>query len=120
LQNPKQRYGIVDYERLIELLRMKKLAGVQESCNGRVEEALCREEQCCQAKWTESIAVGSEQYVGAIKREPGVRATGRTVTEEGGMRESETTYGSHYDAEKRSVRPCNTFLWNLTSDSSMP
>ena len=122
IQNQKQRYGIIDYERLIELLRMKNLAGVQESCKGRVEEALCREEQCRQAKWTESIAVGSEQYVGAIKKELGVRAKGRTVTEEGGshqLRESETTYGSHYDTEKRAVRPCNTFLWNLTSDSSM-
>jgi REP-associated tyrosine transposase len=53
IQNPKQRYGIIDYERLIELLRMKNLAGVQESCKGRVEEALRREEQCRQTKWTE-------------------------------------------------------------------
>ena len=75
---------------------MKNLAGVQENCKGRVEEALRREEQCRQAKWTESIAVGSEQYVGALKKELGVRAKGRTVTEEGGshqLRESETTYG---------------------------
>ena len=68
IQNPKQRYGIIDYERLIELLRMKHLAGVQGSCKGRVEEALRREEQCRQAKWTESIVVGSEQYVEALKK----------------------------------------------------
>jgi len=123
IQNPKQRYGIIDYARLITVLGMKTPGGVQESCKGRVEEALCREEQCRQAKWTESLAVGSEQYVGGIQRELGVRAKGRKVTEAGGshqLRESEIAYRCQYEDEKGLLRLNNTFLWNLTSDSSAP
>jgi putative transposase len=123
IQNPKQQYGIIDYPRLITVLGMKTLGGVQESCKERVEEALCRKEQCRQAKWTESLAVGSEQYVGGIQRELGVRAKGRRVIEEGGshqLRESETAYTSQDEVEKGLLRSNNTFLWNPTSDSSAP
>jgi putative transposase len=112
-QNPKPRYGIISYQRLMGL-GMKSLA--------RVPEALRQEPQCRQAKWSESLVVGGEQSVGDLQRELGLRAQGRKVVKEGGshhLRESETTYRSHDEDGKGLLRISHTFLWNLTSDSSM-
>ena len=45
-----------------------------------VEQALIGAEQVRESKWTESIAVGSRDFVDVIKRGPGVRAKERRIS----------------------------------------
>ncbi len=71
IQNPKQRYGIISYERLIELLGMKDLAGVQESCKGEWKKRCAVSDNAGKPSGARAIAVGSEHYVGGIQRELG-------------------------------------------------
>ena len=79
IQNPRQRYCIIDYQRLIPLLQMKDLGELQESCRDRVEQRLSSSDQSREIKWTESIAVGSKSFVEATIKKLGIRAKGRKV-----------------------------------------
>jgi hypothetical protein len=63
MQYPRKRYGPIDYPRLMALLQMRDLGELQESCKDWVEEALASQNHVRESKWTESIAVGSEQFV---------------------------------------------------------
>jgi putative transposase len=58
IQNPRQRYSLIDYHRLISLQQMKDLGELQESCKNRVEQSLLSRDQSREIKWTESVAVG--------------------------------------------------------------
>jgi hypothetical protein len=61
IQNPRQRYSLIDYQRLISLLQMKDIGELQEVCRKRVEEKVSKGGQLRDSrdsKWTESIAVG--------------------------------------------------------------
>ena len=58
-----------------------------------VEEALARPERVRESKWTESIAVGSRDFVDVIKRGLGVKAKGRRISgmdDESALREPQT------------------------------
>ncbi len=45
IQNPRQRYSLIDYHKLIPLLQMKDIGELQESCRKRVEEDLATRNQ---------------------------------------------------------------------------
>ena len=64
-----------------------------------VEEALGRAEQAREGKWTESIAVGSRNFVEIIKGELGINAKGRRISgtdEESGLREPQASYSNDF------------------------
>jgi len=79
IQNPRQRYSLIDYHRLIQLLQMKDLGELQESCRKSVEEDLAARDQSRDSKWTESIAVGSKVFIEATIKRLGIRAKGRKI-----------------------------------------
>jgi hypothetical protein len=64
IQNPHQRYSLIDYHKLIPLLQMKDIGELQESCRKRVEKDLGTRSQSRDSRWTESIAVGSPAEAG--------------------------------------------------------
>ncbi len=68
IQEPRERYSIVDYRAIMELLSIPSIEELRRSHRGWVEEALARPEQGRESKWTESIAVGSRDFVDVIKR----------------------------------------------------
>ncbi len=62
---------------------------------GWVEEALARPERVRESKWTESIAVGSRDFVDVIRRGLGVKAKGRRISgmdDESALREPQTYF----------------------------
>ena len=63
IQNPRQRYALIDYQRLISLLQMKDLSELQESCRKSVEQSLASRDKSREIKWSESIAVGSKSFI---------------------------------------------------------
>jgi len=115
IQKPKERYGIIDYRTLIALLHMRNIEELQESQMSWIAEELSSKSLNRESKWTESIAVGSEHFVGFTMEGLGIRTRGRYTVGENGtyeLRESANSYSVNFDAKNDVVRPKNMHLWD--------
>jgi len=115
IQNPRERYSLIDYGSLMDLLNIKSAGELKEAYRGWVEESL--EKQACerQPRWTESIAVGSEAFVKEIKEKLGIRAPGRKVIGENGnceLREVGVFYKPNFGLENSGLSFENTYYWD--------
>ncbi len=77
IQKPRERYSIIDHRALMDLLGIPSIEALRRSHKTWVEEALAKGEQARESKWTESVAVGSRDFVETIKGRLGVRAKRR-------------------------------------------
>jgi len=112
IQNPRNRYAIIDYKRLVSLLQMRDLKEVQESFRNRIEEALASGEQVREDKWSESIAVGNKSFIETTMKTLGIKALGRKVfgNNEGfEIREQDFPYRVNFATENGSLSPIYTF-----------
>jgi hypothetical protein len=110
-----KRYRVIDFRKLLELLQVRDIVDLQQSCRARVEEVLASANCFRESKWTESIAVGSEQFVAATKQLLGSKAKGRQVIGENEtyeLREAAAPYRAHFDLKNSVLRPENTYFWN--------
>ena len=115
IQNPRQRYSLIDYPRVISLLQMKDLDELQESCRNRVEQSLLSRDQSRDIKWTESIAVGSKSFIETTIKKLGIRAKGRKVVGSNKsyeLREPAVPYGGNFTHKNGQLRHQNTYFWN--------
>lgn len=55
IQNPRNRYELMDFENLMRFLQMGDLIELQESCKHQVDEALSSHNHVRESAWTESI-----------------------------------------------------------------
>ena len=100
IQAPRQRYSIIDHRALMEPLGIPSIEALRQAHGAWVEEALTRE-QVRESKWTESVAVGSRDFVEDIKVKLGIRAKGRRVSGIGGessLREPQVSYSDDLGA----------------------
>lgn len=114
IQNPRKRYALIDYQRLISFLQMRDLESLQESCRNRIEEALVSREHVRERKWSESIAVGNRSFIETTMKRLGVKALGRKVygNNEGfEIREQAAPYRANFAPENGSLSPKNTYFW---------
>ena len=79
IQNPPKRYCSIEIEELKELLNVRDTGELKEAYRGWVEEALEGSGLERRPEWTDSIAVGGESFLRAIKERLGIRAKGRKV-----------------------------------------
>lgn len=79
LQNPRQRYAIIDRQKLAELALVGDLKSLAESHSSWLHEMLPSPGKSREEKWSTSIAVGGENFVGRIKELFGTKATGRRI-----------------------------------------
>ena len=115
IQAPRQRYALIDYEGLKELLNFGTMDELADAYRGWVDEALSKEEHFRDGKWTESVAVGSKLFVTATKEKLGVKGKGREVLGGAGsyeLRESPAPYKAILVHENDSLRPQNTYSWD--------
>ena len=79
IQAPRERYGRIDHYRLLDLLGLQTTEQLQVSRQMAIAEAL--KESCLQRNpiWTESVAVGSEQYLEQMKRKLKIRQPRRRL-----------------------------------------
>ena len=116
IQNPRQRYSLIDYPRLISLLQMKDLCELQESCRNRIEQSLLSRDQSRETKWTEGIAVGSKSFIETTLKKLGIRAKGRKVVGSSNksyeLREPAVPYGANFTPENIPLRLQNTYFWS--------
>ena len=66
LMGRRQRYRILDLERVLERMGESSMAQLRQRYEELIREQIAKDQLKREAKWTESIAVGSEKYVGAM------------------------------------------------------
>jgi REP element-mobilizing transposase RayT len=112
IQEPRQRYGIIDFKNLMALLQIKNFADLKETHRQWIEVALKKPKIVREDKWTQSIAVGDKWFLEQIKDTLGIRAIGRKIhgtKDEYQLREGQTDFGDWQDFANS-----NSFDWNLT------
>jgi len=122
IQNPRKRYGLIDYQRLVAFLQMRDLDELQESCRNWIDDAIGSQNCNRESKWTESIAVGSKRFVEATKERLGIKARGRKVLGENGtyeLREPQAAYGDDFTPENGGLRVENTYFWDVYPEKSV-
>jgi len=113
IQQPLQRYTVIDIASLTLLSGMNDVARFRQTHYQWVEEGLhtCRQER--NPDWSKSIAIGSERFIEDVKAQLSVKARGRSINSDNDgyvLREPATTY--QIGLEKRTLRPENTLFWN--------
>jgi len=117
IRKPRQRYSLIDYRVLVNLLNIKSIGELREFYSGCVEEALRKGDGRRDPRWTESIAVGSETFVEDTKERLGVKAMGRQVIGGDGnyeLRDSGSSYEPDFGHENIGLSPKNTYFWDLS------
>ena len=115
IQAPRERYALIDYEGLRNLLDFRSMDDLAEAYRGWVEESEQEGSHFRDEKWTESVAVGSEAYVTETKEKLGFKAKGREVIGGDGsyeLREAPASYKSILGHENGGLRLENTYFWD--------
>lgn len=115
---PRERYAMLDYEGLKELLNFKSMDDLAATYRGWVEDAVLKgDRRSREGKWTESVAVGSESFVNATREKLGMKGKGRKVIGADGcyeLRESPAPYRTILGHEDDGLRPQNLYFWSDT------
>lgn len=124
LQHPRVRGSGVDFDNLMALYRVEGIEPLQEISRRNVETALRMEGGAMRrnGSWSESVAVGSEEYVRQAKEELGRRAEGRDLVSEDGcwvLRESAVSYSAVFQPEKVDLSIENRPFWEIYPDFSV-
>lgn len=113
IQNPPQRYAVINTKALLELFGVNRYKQYQQLHQGWIEEALKAENNQRMIAWTQNLAVGSEDYVTKIKLALGGAGKHKTVLVEGDvhtLKEPVTSYVVHLGAVKRTLSDDNTIV----------
>jgi len=114
IQDPPQRYTMIDYEKLMHLLQLNSYEDLKYFCKSRVDEAIIELDKLRDSKWTESIAVGSENFIEVTKNILGMKAKGRKKINSGKgyeLREPLAPYNTNFASENNALRLKNTYYW---------
>jgi putative transposase len=112
----RQRYSLINYGSLADLLGVKSMGELRRSYREWVEETLAREVGGRESRWTESIAVGSQGFVEKTKAELGIKATGREVVGTESvyeLRERDDSYKGNFAGENSGLRLENAHFLDL-------
>ncbi len=118
IQAPRERYALLDYEGLKELLNVKAMDDLAAAYRGWIEDALVRGDRGRDRKWTESVAVGRESFVNETKEKLGNAGKGREVIGADGsyeLRETPAPYKTTLGHENDCLRLQNVYFWSDNS-----
>jgi REP element-mobilizing transposase RayT len=121
IQNPRQRYAIIDRQKLAELALLGELNSLKENHTGWLHEMLPAQGKGREDKWSTSIAVGGDKFVSKIKQVLGGKAAGRKVLSENGtseLREPHSSYNADFMPESASLRGENMHYWEIYPDNT--
>ena len=115
IQNPPERYSLIDRKGLVGLCGNTDYDSLKCDHKQWVEEALEHSDRTRESCWAESIAVGNKTFIEETKIKLGIRSQGRDTVEDGdkySLKEPSTPYNTVFDPEKGLLRFKNAFLWN--------
>jgi putative transposase len=117
IQNPKQRYSIVNRGELTNLLGIKDEVRMMEVHRQWVDTLLKNGSNKREAKWSESIAVGDKEFVLETKARLGVKAVGRKISGKNRnyeLREPQIPYSPLFPLEKCGISSENSYFWDVS------
>lgn len=116
IQEPKRKNVLINYERLRELLGFDTYDRVKTVHRNGVDRCLENGANSHEDKWTQSIAVGSRNFIDNMKSMMGGMVSGRKCIGAGDsfqLREAQSFYFHHFRAEKTEIDLENSFFWDL-------
>lgn len=116
IQQPRRKNILINYERLRELLGFDTYDRMQVAHKEWVEGCLKKGDNFRDDKWSRSIAVGSQSFVGNMKSLMGGSAIGRKDREAGEsyqLRETQIPYSDYFEAQKGEIGIENAYFWNV-------
>jgi len=117
IHSPKDRYGIIDHDSLATLLRFHSVSELPKKHRQWIDEALHENAPAREAKWSQSIAVGSQSFVNRFVETVNPEISkGKTaiVDESFVVREPLPAYSAHSDSKMGLVSFENTLPWDLS------
>jgi putative transposase len=117
IQNPKQRYSLVNRQKLAELLGIKDNDQLSKYHRNWVEEVLKNGSNQRESEWTESIAVGDKEFIVETKAKLGAKAIGRRELEsdEGyELREPQNPYTPLFTTENSALSLKSDYIWQVS------
>lgn len=115
IQNPPERYAIIDLKKLVELTGFGSLEHFQQAhirwVKNEIDSGCTKRE----AKWTKSLAVGSEAYINNVYATFGLKVKYRTKTgaeNEYQIKEAEVPYSIDFGAENGILRRNAEYFWD--------
>ena len=121
IQDPPERYGVMDLRGLMALCGFARLADFQQAHRRWVEAALEGELAKRDDRWSEAIAVGGLAFVDQVKSELGVKAMHRELVQVDGtfaLREPSEAYASEYAGENDVLALENTVRWEENTETA--
>jgi REP element-mobilizing transposase RayT len=122
IQNPPERYRLIDRASLMQLLGIDDNDRLSQAHFSWVEEALKMRERVRERKWSESVAVGGLSFVEKVKLELGGRALGRQIISSVGsheLREQQVSYTGHFGPENADLDNKNRLFWRVYDEDSI-
>lgn len=118
IQKPRKKNVLIDHQKLSKLTGFESYDAFRRAHQELVNDSLINGGNYRQAQWTESIAVGSKNFLGGIKDKLGILAKGRKIIENDGelqLREERGTYNVVFDGKKEDIAPSNAYFWDIIS-----
>ncbi len=119
IQSPRKRYSIIDYTSLLSLLNFENYDDLKTAHQKWVDAKLKEKKSVREAQWTQSVAVGSKQFVGKVKEALGYLVRGRNIKElkEGSyqIRETQLPYNKAFEYTDTDKANENTYPWEIES-----
>jgi len=115
IQNPPMRYKIIDTSSWLALLGFTDVDLFQKEHRQWVDTKIEENTTQRESAWTESLAVGSYDYVEHIKQTLGVRASARAVEKEDNyyvVKEPIISYNRDFGTKKALLSSNNTYNWD--------
>lgn len=117
IQNPKERYGLIDYRQLTHLTGFEEMRKLADAYRGWIEESLRTIGQARDEKWTESIAVGSRAFVTTTRERLGLTAKRHPIMQADGscsLGEPAESYNGDFGHKNEGLSHENAFIWDIS------
>lgn len=79
MERAPHRKGLLDYEYLLETFEISTLDKLKALRKNWIEEKMANKQASRESEWTESVAVGSREFICEMKKRQGIRAWTRAI-----------------------------------------
>ncbi len=113
IQNPPERFSIINRKALVDLLGFKDDQHFQQVHYEWVESELRNGSVMKDSLWSESVAVGNDSFVKEIQQQLGGRVQGRSIVAHNGttvLKEPQPPYNTLFAAKKDLLSLENTYF----------
>jgi putative transposase len=107
---PKNRYGIIDFDSLIELLNFKSVEELRLNQEQWIKDVMEKKQLQRDPKWTEALAVGNPDFLEKIKNQLNIKSKSRNIIQSDDdfiLLDEEFPYNTLFDAKNMPLSPEN-------------